>query len=91
MGSAISGVRAMASARQKQAQKKHPEIADSSPDLLQKMLKIVSKRRSSKNTIQSDFVKHSQKFGGSGFDFGRHLEGAFGAENAREAMLEAGF
>ena len=66
------------------------EIADSSGDLLNVLLKIGSTKWSFKNTRESDFVKHSSNVGGSGVDFGRHFEGAFGAENAREATLKAG-
>ena len=54
---------------------------------LQKQLK----EGRSKNTLSSDFVKHSSNLGGSGVDFGAHFEGAFGAKNALDSTSEAGF
>ena len=45
-------------------------------------MKTWLKKGSFKNTLESNFVKRSSNFGGSGVDFGRSFEGALGAENA---------
>ena len=76
---------------QKQAQKQHLEIADSSRDLLKNSINITMKNRIFESTLWSDFLKHSSNFGGSGVDFGRHFGGAFGVENSQNEASEAGF
>ena len=67
------------------------EIAVLSADLLQNSVKKLLAKRRFKNALESDFVKHSPNFGGSGVDLGRHFEGAFEAKNARDSILEASF
>ena len=55
------------------------EIADSRGELLRKMSNKRCTARRFKDSIGSDFVKHSSSFGGSGVDWWCHFEGAFEA------------
>ena len=54
------------------------EIADLARYLHENLYKKLLKGEGSKNASESDFVKHSLRFGGSGVDFWYRFGGAFG-------------
>ena len=81
------GVRLEASGGQSQ----QLEIADFVRDLRQNVQKKRLRKGSPQNALQSDFVKHSSNFGGSGVHLGSHFEGAFGARFSQIAKPPSRF